>query len=208
MEDWKQRFDKNTLERGKASFLNKRVDDLKEINGGYTAAVLGRERFPVTVRMPGGSLGHMSCSCPVSRMGRNCEHMAAVLYAIEARGEAAKEALTEAELLTKWKQMDEALRQKEGKKAEKKSRQKVSKTAEEKSRQEKAKAAEEAPHQEEAKAAEEARRLEQERQEKRLAREKRKAEMARKKEEQKRLAEEARRKENEKRLAEEARRES
>lgn len=92
MEDWKQRFDKNTLERGKVSFLNKRVDDLKEINGGYTAAVLSRERFPVTVRMPGGSLGRMSCSCSVSRMGRNCEHMAAVLYAIEDREKAAEEA--------------------------------------------------------------------------------------------------------------------
>lgn len=77
------KFENSTLRRGKAAYLNQRVADLKEIKGSYKAAVLGRQRFEVTIKTDGVSLGRMSCICPVARGGGKCEHMAAVLYAIE-----------------------------------------------------------------------------------------------------------------------------
>lgn len=221
MIEWKQQFEQDTLDRGRASYLNNRVVDLKKIDGGYKAAVLGRERFEVSIKISGGCLGRRSCSCPAAKGGRNCEHMAAVLYAIEVKTKAEEEQKTEAMLMEQWRQIDEEARLQEKQAAEEKRRQKAKREAARKQRQEQkaaeearrleemqaAQAAEEARRQEEAKAEQEALRQEKEREERRLAREKRKAEKARREAEQKQKAEEARRIENEKRLAEEARRE-
>lgn len=97
MIEWKQKFGQEALEKGRASYLNKRVADLKETDGGYEAAVLSRERFQVSVKIRGNSLGRMKCVCPASRGGRNCEHMAALLYAIEGKRRAESEHKTEDE---------------------------------------------------------------------------------------------------------------
>lgn len=85
MIEWKYKFERNTLERGLAFYLNKRVADLEKNNGTYTAAVLGIRYFEVQVRMQDGYPASMKCNCPISGEGENCEHMAAVLYAIEAK---------------------------------------------------------------------------------------------------------------------------
>ncbi len=185
---WKQKFDKDTLERGRNAYLKKRVDALQEVDGGYTAAVLGRERFEVSVKIKAGELGRMRCKCPAAKIGRNCEHMAAVLYAITGRKDAAEKKQSESELMAAWLEMDEKLRQEEKKKQE----QKVAEA--ERKRQEQ-------------KVSEEERARQQEQEARRLAREKRKAEAELKKEEQKRKAEEAAKAEYEKRKAEEERRE-
>lgn len=231
MIEWKQKFGQEALEKGRASYLNKRVADLKETDGGYEAAVLSRERFQVSVKIRGNSLGRMKCVCPASRGGRNCEHMAALLYAIEGKRRAESEHKTEDELIRQLRQEDEEARKKEEQikaeeqrrkrerlEAQRKRRQeakltpeekqrlKEEKEAEEKKRLEEIKKAEEKRKEEEKKAAREALLEEKKREERRLAREKRKADMARKKEEQKRKSEEASRLENEKRMAEEARR--
>ena len=52
--EWKQKFDKDTLERGRNAYLKRKVDDLKEVDGGYTAAVLGKERFEVSIKIKAG----------------------------------------------------------------------------------------------------------------------------------------------------------
>ncbi|MGN0359548.1 MAG: SWIM zinc finger domain-containing protein, partial [Hominisplanchenecus sp.] len=120
MADWEQKFDQDTLDRGRASYLNHRVDGLEETDGGCRGAVLGRQRFEVSVKLREGSPVRMSCSCPAAKCGRNCEHMAAVLYALEAKRKAWEEQIQEAELMKKWRQMDEELRlEEEKKKAEK-----------------------------------------------------------------------------------------
>lgn len=85
MIEWKYKFERNTLERGLAFYLNKRVADLEKNNGTYTAAVLGIRYFEVQVKMQDGYPASMKCNCPISGEGENCEHMAAVLYAIEAK---------------------------------------------------------------------------------------------------------------------------
>ena len=128
MIDWKQKFEQSTLERGRGFYLNRRVVGLQENNGVYQAAVLGRQRFEVSVKMDKNSLGRMNCICPVARGGKNCDHMAAVLYAIEARAEVEKkkqtEDLTEAALMEQWRRLDEEARKAEEEKRAKAARQK------------------------------------------------------------------------------------
>ncbi|MDE7284850.1 MAG: SWIM zinc finger domain-containing protein, partial [Lachnospiraceae bacterium] len=90
MIEWKYKFERNTLERGLAFYLNKRVADLEKNNGTYTAAVLGIRYFEVQIKMQDGYPASMKCNCPISEEGENCEHMAAVLYAIEAKEQEAE----------------------------------------------------------------------------------------------------------------------
>lgn len=217
--EWKEKFDSDTLERGKTACLNKKVVNLREADGGYTAAVLARERYEVSLKIMPSGVQRMTCRCPAARGGRNCEHMAALLYAVEARKKAEEENSREEEIMEQWRRLDQEMRQEELLREARKRRQKEEKTAvkrrriewaraaEEKRRQEEAKALEEQRRREEEKAAEELKCQQEEREARQLARKARKAEMARKKEEQKRIAQEAVRKEQEKRQAEEARRE-
>lgn len=208
MKEWKNSFEKNTLERGKNAYLKNRVTDLKETENGYQAAVLGRERFEVSVKQKDGVLGRMSCRCPKARGGGNCEHMAAVLYAIEGSEKTAEKEKTEAMIMEQWRKLDEELRRQEKKKEikEQQKRQEEAKAAKEK-RQEEARAAEQ-KRQEEARAAEASRLLKEQQEARRLARKLRKEEQLRKEEEKKQKAAEQRRLESEKRQAEEERREA
>ena len=228
MADWEQKFDQDTLDRGRASYLNHRVDGLEETDGGCRGAVLGRQRFEVSVKLREGSPVRMSCSCPAAKCGRNCEHMAAVLYALEAKRKAWEEQIQEAELMKKWRQMDEELRlEEEKKKAEKqntrderqrkamtKRRLKEEKEAEERRRLEEEQMAEARRIQEEKEA--EARRIQEEKEaEARRIQEEKEAELRRIQEQErevrraareKRKEEKARREEERKQKAEEQRR--
>lgn len=216
MSGWEEKFDKTTLDRGRTAFLNKKVVDLKAVENGYTAAVLGRERHDVSLKMMPSGAARMSCKCPAARGGRNCEHMSALMYAVEACKKAAEDTQKEAELMEQWRRLDQELRQKEElQKEEEKRRRREKQEAKlrrrreaemkpeqkECARQEKAgvkrnhkeetRAAEEERSSEEARAAEEERR----REEARTAEEKRRRE-------EERAAEEKRRKEAEAAAAE------
>lgn len=105
MIEWKYKFEQNTLERGLTFYTNNRVVDLNKSGDTYTAAVLGIKRFEVKLKIINGFPSYMKCSCPISRDGGNCEHMAAVLYAIEEEKLTAEE-LT-AEKLTAEEQREE-----------------------------------------------------------------------------------------------------
>ncbi len=83
MIQWKNKFDQGALARAQAAYQNKKVTDLEKTAGGYRAAVLGRLRNEVSVRLRDDGHMRLTCTCPVARGGRSCEHMAAVLYAIE-----------------------------------------------------------------------------------------------------------------------------
>ncbi|MDY3250722.1 MAG: SWIM zinc finger family protein [Candidatus Choladocola sp.] len=98
MNEWVSRFSKEVTERGKNLYENHKVADLKKTDKGYTAAVLGRFRYKVEISMINSDSPHMKCSCPVSKSGRYCEHMAAVCYAAaeEADGERAKKEVANA----------------------------------------------------------------------------------------------------------------
>ena len=157
MTDWKQKFDQDTLDRGRASYLNRRVDGLKENSGGYEAAVLGRERIEVSVNIHGGRPGRMKCACPAARGGRNCEHMAALLYAVEGRNQALLEKRPEAEIIDEMKKAEAELREQEEKKKAEEQRRKRERQAARWRRLEEAKLT-----QEEKKAATETKRREEE----------------------------------------------
>lgn len=85
MIEWKHKFEQNTLERGMAFFLNNRVVNLEKNGEIHMASVLGIQRFEVLVKIHMGYPSIMNCNCPIAKDGGNCEHMAAVLYAIDAK---------------------------------------------------------------------------------------------------------------------------
>lgn len=214
MTEWKQMFGNSMLERGEASYLKKRVVDLTEADGMYRAAVLGRERYEISIRVNDDGTS-MRCSCALARSGSKCEHMAAVWYAIEARKRDKEEKINETALMEQRRKLDDEVQRKaQEEQVEKKkvgSPRKVAvlkaaKTADSATAKlpEKAVAA---AVETEASTEEAHYRSEKEQEERRKAREQRKTERAHRKEEQKQKAEEARRLENEKRLAEEKRRE-
>ncbi len=97
MKEWEAKFDENTLERGRTACRNRRVMNLKQDGDVFRAGVLSRTRSEVTIKMRDGSPVQMSCSCPVPKSGRNCEHMAAVLYAIEMLNNPGEQELAEQE---------------------------------------------------------------------------------------------------------------
>ncbi len=51
MSSWEKNFNSAALEKGRDAFLNNRVTDLKKSENQYTAAVLGKQRFEVTVKI-------------------------------------------------------------------------------------------------------------------------------------------------------------
>ncbi|MCC8050351.1 MAG: SNF2 helicase associated domain-containing protein [Clostridiales bacterium] len=85
IKEWKEKFSTSALERGKTAYENGRVADLKEDGDAFSAAVLGRERRDVSLILKNGNPIRMSCRCPMARGGYPCEHMAALLYAIEGK---------------------------------------------------------------------------------------------------------------------------
>ena len=53
MIQWKNKFDQSALERGEASYLNKKVTDFEKVKGGYRAAAqVCRETIRVIGRAP------------------------------------------------------------------------------------------------------------------------------------------------------------
>lgn len=85
MLNWKKAFRSTMLEKGMQIYNNKRVFDLKENNKRYTASVLGTKRYEVSITVQDGKIKSARCQCPVSKGMGWCEHMAAVLYAVENR---------------------------------------------------------------------------------------------------------------------------
>ena len=212
MIQWKLQFDNSVLERGKQLYLNKRVTEFQEKTEGYSATVLGRERFSVSIKTKDGEFVRLSCSCPVSKMGRGCEHAAAVCWAIEAKKLAEKLEKDEDTVIRQWKQTDDELEKKQQEeKPTKRKRRTRAEIEVDKAAELALKKAEEEKRAEEARKAEELKRAEEqaarEREQKRHAREQRKAEKARKDEAARKAAEEMRRRLAELRAEEEARRE-
>lgn len=84
MENWMDKFQKNTLALGKDYFDRGRVMELEEKDGTYTAAVVERKRYVVRVSgYEDPKTCRMYCGCPHAKSGSRCKHMAAAMYAIE-----------------------------------------------------------------------------------------------------------------------------
>ena len=220
MKEWKERFDETSLEWGKKACLNRKVVDLTRTEKGYSAAVLERQRAEVVIKMTDDDISRMNCQCAIAKSGKNCRHMAAVLYAIDMRKEAEQSRKNEEKLMKLWRENEEKHAAEEQKKSklqikrrrtayekEELKRREEERVAEEKKRLEEEEAAREKRRIEEEKAVEEKKRQEEEKAAKKLAREQRKAKKARQDEERKKIAEQRREKEAERIRAEEARKE-
>ena len=82
---WRNLFRPHILERGLDYYEEDAVVSLEETANGYNAIVSGTEEYRVEIEVAGDRVQDMFCDCPYADDGHYCKHMAAVLYAIEAR---------------------------------------------------------------------------------------------------------------------------
>lgn len=87
MKNWETHFSNKILDRGYDYYQNDDVYDLVKNADSYRAFVAGMENYEVTIECQGEKVSEMWCDCPHAAQGNNCKHMAAVLFAIEEKGE-------------------------------------------------------------------------------------------------------------------------
>lgn len=96
--EWKSLFAPHILERGYDYFCGDAVEDM-EVNAGLIrASVIGTEEYEVEISLMDGEIAELYCSCPYAESGRNCKHMAAVLY--EWSGDVQDESVEETEKIS------------------------------------------------------------------------------------------------------------
>lgn len=78
--DWKKLFALHILERGYDYYCDNAVENLDIEDDIIRADVIGSENYEVEICLSNGAVTDMYCSCPYAMDGRNCKHMAAVLY--------------------------------------------------------------------------------------------------------------------------------
>ncbi len=78
--NWKKLFATHILERGYDYYCENAVENLDISDDVIRADVIGTEDYEVEISLNNGEVTDMYCSCPYALDGRNCKHMAAVLY--------------------------------------------------------------------------------------------------------------------------------
>lgn len=78
--NWKKLFATHILERGYDYYLENAVENIDISEDIIRADVIGSEDYAVEISINNGEVTDMYCSCPYALEGRNCKHMAAVLY--------------------------------------------------------------------------------------------------------------------------------
>lgn len=78
--NWKNLFERHILERGYDYYCENAVENLKVSADIVRADVIGTEDYEVEISLDNGQITDMYCSCPYADSGRNCKHMAAVLF--------------------------------------------------------------------------------------------------------------------------------
>ncbi len=78
--NWKKLFATHILERGYDYYCENAVENLDISDDIIRADVIGTEDYEVEISLNNGEVTEMYCSCPYALDGRNCKHMAAVLY--------------------------------------------------------------------------------------------------------------------------------
>lgn len=96
--DWEDMFRPHILERGYDYYMTGAVEGLQRLDPDdtfYEAAVDGSRSYHVEIRYDRGSVMDMQCDCPYAMDGKNCKHMAAVLYKIEEKQEKSRRSTTQ-----------------------------------------------------------------------------------------------------------------
>jgi len=78
--NWKKLFAKHILARGYDYYLENAVENMDISEDIIRADVIGSEDYEVEISINNEEATDMYCSCPYALDGRNCKHMAAVLY--------------------------------------------------------------------------------------------------------------------------------
>lgn len=78
--NWKKLFANQILERGYDYYCENAVENLEISEDMIRADVIGSEDYEVEISLNNKDVTDMYCSCPYASDGRNCKHMAAVLY--------------------------------------------------------------------------------------------------------------------------------
>ena len=110
--EWEGKFDELSLSRGKGLWKEGKVTRIKQTDTDINAVVMGIPRYEVSMTMKGNVPLRMKCQCPKYRSGRNCEHMAAVLYAAYGDPESAKKEM-EAREQAKREEAEQAARERQ-----------------------------------------------------------------------------------------------
>lgn len=82
---WKKYFKPWILERGREYYYDNCVTKLNYTEKVIQARVEGSEEYCVEIQLSDGIPVDMFCDCPYADSGENCKHMAAVLFAVEAK---------------------------------------------------------------------------------------------------------------------------
>ena len=88
--NWKRRFQALVLERGNRYYKENRVQNFRYEDEEYRAHIIGSASYNVEIKIKNDDIVFARCSCPHAAKGNYCKHMAALLYAIDDKGEAAK----------------------------------------------------------------------------------------------------------------------
>lgn len=78
--EWEKLFEKQVLKRGHDYYHNNAVENMDVSDDTITADVIGSGYYKVKISLNNEQITDMYCSCPYAEDGRNCKHMAAVLY--------------------------------------------------------------------------------------------------------------------------------
>ena len=78
--NWKKLFAIHILERGYDYYCDDAVENMEISDDIIRADVIGSEDYEVEISLSNGEVTDMYCSCPYALDGKNCKHMAAVLY--------------------------------------------------------------------------------------------------------------------------------
>lgn len=83
---WKDKFTSAILSRGREYHRACKVKRISVTNSNFSAVVRGTRNYHVSIMTDGEEITAMSCDCAYAASGRNCKHMAALCYALEAAG--------------------------------------------------------------------------------------------------------------------------
>ena len=83
---WYTGFEGPILGRGKSCFKDGAVVGLHRGTLEWQALVVGTKLYRVGAGMERGRVTSLRCNCPYAKEGKRCKHMAALFYALEAKG--------------------------------------------------------------------------------------------------------------------------
>lgn len=84
---WYVGFDGPILGRGKSCFKDGAVVGLHRGLTVWVALVVDTKLYRVGVGIERGNVTSLRCNCPYAKEGHRCKHMAALFYALEAKGQ-------------------------------------------------------------------------------------------------------------------------